>query len=97
MKADKTAGFPWTACEAESVMFALLNFEKIGQERRWQTGGVIVKRTTDHPGGYVERYREPMQVYQALDLMPKEPDYVFRLRVARGYYAPPASDCKAYL
>lgn len=88
-------GFVPGAEDLPDDMFALLNFEKIGQEHRWQTGGVIVKRTTDHPGGYVERYREPMQVYQTLDLMPKEPDYVFRLRVARGYYAPPASDCKA--
>jgi len=76
------------------ALFEMLDFERIGQEHRQSEGGVLVKRTEDHPGGYVERHSDLVEAYKTLDLEPKIPDYSLLLHVARGYYAPPASDCE---
>ena len=53
----------------------LLDFERIGREHRQANGGVLVRRNTDHSGGYVEPHREPWQIYETLSLTPKKPAY----------------------
>ncbi len=65
-------------------LFELLDFERIGREHRHQTGGVIVERTADHPGGYVEQYAKLVQAYKDLDLTEKRPDYTILLEMETG-------------
>ncbi len=65
--------------EAEALpdhVFDLLDFERIGREHRQREGGILVARTADYPGGYVEQRDELLEVYKTLDLMPKVPDYI---------------------
>ncbi len=68
--------------EAETLpdhVFDLLDFERIGREHRQREGGILVERTADHPGGYVEQRDELLEVYKTLDLTPKAPEYIFRM------------------
>jgi len=66
-------------------VFDRLDFEQIGREHRCNEGGVLVERSDDHPGGYVERHSELVRVYKDLDLTPRVPDYIILLEVARGH------------
>jgi len=70
--------------EAETLpdhVFDLLDFERIGREHRQREGGILVERTADHPGGYVEQRDELLEVYKTLDLTPKAPEYIFRIGI----------------
>jgi hypothetical protein len=58
-------------------IFHMLNFEQIGREARLAEGGVFTQR------GYVTQSETLMQVYDALDLVPHKPDYIFRLTLER--------------
>ena len=69
--------------ELPDALFDLLDFERIGREHRQREGGVLVERTADHPGGYVERYGELAEAYKTLDLTPKQPDYTILLEQSR--------------
>lgn len=58
-------------------VFQLLDFNKLGEKMRLEDGGILVNR------GYVSPQSDPKQVYETLDLVPRRPDYVFRLMVDR--------------
>lgn len=77
------SGFIPGAEELPDALFDLLDFERIGREHRQREGGVLVERTADHPGGYVERYSELAEAYKTLDLTPKQPDYTILLEQSR--------------
>ncbi len=68
------------------VLFELLDFEQLGRRHRHAEKGVIVERTADHPGGYVERHSDLAEVYKTLDLTPKQPDYTILLKVCKGFF-----------
>lgn len=53
-------------------VFDLLDFERIGREHRQREGGVLVERTANHPGGYVEQHSELVQAYKAMDDQPEQ-------------------------
>lgn len=65
-------------------VFELLDFEQIGREHRKGEHGVLVERTADHPGGYVEQRDELLKVYKTLDLTPKTPDYTILAKTCYG-------------
>ena len=52
-------------------VFDLLDFERIGREHRQSEGGVLVERTADHPGGYVERHSDLVQAYKEINEQPE--------------------------
>lgn len=58
-------------------VFQLLDFEKLGEKMRLEDGGILVNR------GYVSPQSDLKQMYDTLALIPKKPDYVFSLMVAR--------------
>jgi len=53
-------------------VFDLLDFERIGREFRREQGGVLVERTADHPGGYVERHSDLVQAYKFMNDQPEQ-------------------------
>ncbi len=53
-------------------VFELLDFERIGREHRQSEGGILVERTADHPGGYVERHSDLVQAYKEINEQPEE-------------------------
>lgn len=53
-------------------VFELLDFERIGREHRQSEGGVLVERTADHPGGYVERHSDLVQAYKEINEQPEQ-------------------------
>lgn len=53
-------------------VFDLLDFERIGREHRQREGGVLVDRTADHPGGYVERHSDLVQAYKEINEQPEQ-------------------------
>ena len=66
------------------AVFNLLDFERIGREHRQREGGVLVERTADHPGGYVEQHSDLTDVFNTLDLSLKTPDYAVLLEVSHN-------------
>ena len=58
-------------------VFQLLDFDKLGEKMRLEDGGILVNR------GYVSQQSDLKQVYDALPLIPRTPDYVFSLMVGR--------------
>ncbi len=64
--------------------FEILDFEQIGRRARVSEKGVFVKRSMDHPGGYVALDSPLMETAKALDLTPKTPDYTMLLEVSYG-------------
>ena len=74
------------------AVFDMLDFERIGREHRQREGGILMERTADHPGGYVERHSDLVEAYKTLDLMPKTPDYAILLKVSKGYFNDSAYD-----
>lgn len=75
-----------------SDVFDLLDFEHIGRSVRKQENGIFIGRTMEHPGGYVVQRQGQKQIYQDLDLTPKEPDYVVLLELSKGYFNDPDYD-----
>ena len=73
-------------------VFDLLDFEHIGRSIRKQENGIFIGRTMEHPGGYVVQRQGQRQIYQDLDLTPKEPDYVVLLELSKGYFNDPDYD-----
>ena len=73
-------------------VFDLLDFERLGREHRQREGGVLVNRTADHSGGYVEQRDELLEVYKTLDLTHKAPDYAVLLEVSKGFFNDPGYD-----
>ena len=53
-------------------VFDLLDFERIGREFRREQSGVLVERTADHPGGYVERHSDLVQAYKEINEQPEQ-------------------------
>ena len=74
------------------AVFDMLDFERLGREHRQREGGMLMERTADHPGGYVERHSELVNAYKTLDLTPKTPDYVILLKVSKGFFNDSAYD-----
>nr|WP_325215152.1 antirestriction protein ArdA [uncultured Oscillibacter sp.] len=64
--------------------FEILDFEQIGRRARVSEKGVFVKRSMDHPGGYVALDSPLMETAKTLDLTPKTPDYAMLLEVSYG-------------
>lgn len=58
-------------------VFQLLDFDKLGEKMRIEDGGILVNR------GYVAQHTDLKQVYGTLTLVPKKPDYAFRLLIGR--------------
>ena len=58
-------------------VFQLLDFDKLGEKMRIEDGGILVNR------GYVAQHADLKQVYDTLTLIPKKPDYAFRLLIGR--------------
>ena len=58
-------------------VFQLLDFDKLGEKMRLEDGGILVNR------GYVSQQSDLKQVYDTLPLMPRTPNYAFRLLIAR--------------
>ena len=58
-------------------VFQLLDFDKLGEKMRIEDGGILVNR------GYVAQHADLKQVYDTLTLVPKKPDYAFRLLIGR--------------
>ena len=73
-------------------VFDLLDFERLGREHRQREGGVLVNRTADHSGGYVEQRDELLEVYKTLNLTHKAPDYAVLLEVSKGFFNDPGYD-----
>lgn len=73
-------------------VFDLLDFERLGREHRQREGGVLVNRTADHSGGYVEQRDKMLEVYKTLDLTHKAPDYAVLLEVSKGFFNDPGYD-----
>lgn len=65
-------------------VFDLLDFERIGREFRREQGGVLVERTADHPGGYVQRHDELREVHKTLNLTLKKPTYTILAETYSG-------------
>lgn len=75
-----------------SDVFDLLDFEYIGKSARKNESGIFIERTMEHPGGYVVQRQGQKQIYQDLDLTPKEPDYAVLLELSKGYFNDPNYD-----
>lgn len=58
-------------------VFQLLDFDKLGEKMRFEDGGILTNR------GYVAQHTDLKQVYDTLTLVPKTPDYAFRLLIGR--------------
>lgn len=86
------SGFVPGAENLPDDLFELLDFERIGREHRQREGGVLMERTADHPGGYVEQHSELAEVYKRLDLTTKQPDYTILLEVSKGFFNDPEYD-----
>lgn len=86
------SGFVPGAEDLSDDLFDLLDFERIGREHRQREGGVIVERTAEHAGGYVERHSPLVEAYKTLDLTPKAPDYTILLEVSKGSFDDPGYD-----
>ena len=71
-------GFVPEAGDLSDAAFALLDFERIGKQFRETEGGIFTK------GGYVQQHDELKQVYQALDLTLKKPDYAILAELPDG-------------
>lgn len=71
---------------------ALLDYEQIGRNMRRDEGGVFIKRSMDHPGGYVVQHDDLVEAYKTLDLTPKAPDYTVLLEVSKGFFNDPGYD-----
>jgi len=71
------------------TVFRLQDLERIGQEHRQNEGGVIVERTENHPGGYVERHGDLVEAYKTLELTPHKPDYLFQVGITHHPDAEP--------
>ena len=71
-------GFVPEADDLSDAAFALLDFERIGKQFRETEGGIFTK------GGYVQQHDELKQVYQALDLTLKKPDYAILAELPDG-------------
>ncbi len=82
-------GFMPNAGALPDTVFDLLDFERIGREHRRREGGVLVERTAEHPGGYVERHSDLVEAYKTLDLTPRKPDYLFRVGITHHPDAEP--------
>ena len=65
-------------------VFDLLDFERIGREFRREQSGVLVERTADHPGGYVERHSDLVQAYRTMNFTPKKPTYTILAETSSG-------------
>ena len=81
--------------EAEALpdhVFNLLDFERIGREHRQREGGILIERTADHPGGYVEQRDDLVEAYKTLDLTPKAPEYIFHIGIIHHPDAVPGAD-----
>ena len=63
--------------ELPDSVFQLLDFDKLGEKMRFEDGGILVGR------GYVAQHADLKQVYDTLTLVPKKPDYTFRLLIGR--------------
>ena len=63
------------------AVFDMLDFERIGREHRQREGGILMERTADHPGGYVERHSDLVEAYKSLNLTMGRPDYIFRFGI----------------
>ena len=85
-------GFVPGVDELPDAVFELLDFERIGREHRQREGGVLVERSMDHPGGYVERHDELTEAYKTLELTPETPDYTILLEVSKGFLHNPGYD-----
>lgn len=71
-------GFAPEAENLPDAAFELLDFERIGRQFREAEGGVFTR------GGYVQWREELKQVYKALDLTPKKPDYTILAELPDG-------------
>ncbi len=71
-------GFVPEADDLTDEAFELLDFARIGREFRQNEGGVFTH------GGYVQKHDELRQVYGALDLTPKTPDYAVLVETSSG-------------
>lgn len=58
-------------------VYQLLDFDKLGEKMRLEDGGILVNR------GYVSQHADLKQIYDSLPLIPKQPEYVFRLLIDR--------------
>ena len=71
-------GFVPEADDLSDAAFALLDFARIGKQFRQEEGGVFTRV------GYVQRHDELKQVYQALDITIKKPDYAIMAELPDG-------------
>lgn len=78
------SGFVPGAEDLPDDLYELLDFERIGREHRQREHGVLVERTADHPGGYVEQHSPLAEVYKSMDLTPRQPDYMILLETETG-------------
>ena len=76
-------GFVPGVDDLPDAVFDMLDFERLGRERRQREGGMLMERTADRPGGYVERHSDPVEAYKALNLTVSRPDYIFRIGITR--------------
>lgn len=74
-------GFVPGVDDLPDAVFDMLDFERIGREHRQREGGMLMERTADHPGGYVERHSDLVEAYKALNLTVSRPDYIFRIGI----------------
>ena len=68
-------GFVPGVDDLPDAVFDMLDFERIGREHRQREGGILMERTADHPGGYVERHSDLVEAYKSLNLTMGRPDY----------------------
>lgn len=85
-------GFVPGVDDLPDAVFDMLDFERLGREHRQREGGMLMERTADHPGGYVERHSELVNAYKTLNLTPKTPDYAILLKVSKGFFNDSAYD-----
>ena len=74
-------GFVPGVDDLPDAVFDMLDFERIGREHRQREGGILMERTADHPGGYVERHSDLVEAYKSLNLTVGRPDYIFRFGI----------------
>lgn len=74
-------GFVPGVDDLPDAVFDMLDFERLGREHRQREGGMLMERTADHPGGYVERHSDLVEAYKALNLTVSRPDYIFRIGI----------------
>lgn len=77
-------GFSSGLDDLPGEIFDLLDFERIGREFRREQSGVLVERTADHPGGYVQRHDELREVHKTLNLTLKKPNYTILAETYSG-------------